>query len=415
MALSQFFLTSSLLLSLGEQMPLPPDVKDVWIEKKQILQVIEKKQIAYLKAVGQGSSSIKLNNQDYDVLVLSKLQKQLIQNKKLPLGLFFKIDKSQIFLDGLVARPKDLIQILDLTQRNELPFVMRAQMSDEIRKTYLQIINQKLKQEGYASIEIQHNIFYHASLKADEKQKNISQLLRVLGVVTKLSATRLAVEPTIKVEITIAEIKKEFSQKLGLKPPSSYSATVLDDLTTKLDTFKLEVHALENRGMGKILASPNILCRSGKEAEFFAGGEFPIKIVNFSRQDVLWKKYGILLKVKPVADSSGQMSLALETEISSLDMSQVVDGIPGLKTNKVNSHFDLVKSKTIALSGLLREEEGQGSEGLPFLQRIPVLGYLFSSKDYRESRSELVIFVKPTIVEEGEAPVSTSPTHLGAF
>lgn len=414
MALSQFFLTSSLLLSLGEQFPLPPEIKDVWVEKKQILQVVEKKQMAYLKAVGHGSSSIRLNNQDYDVLVLSKLQKQLVQTKKLPVGLFFKIDKGQIFLDGLIARPKDLIQILDLTQRNELPFVMRAQMSDEIRSTYLQLINQKLKQEGYGAVDIQYNTFYQTNLKTDEKQKNISQLLQVLGVVTKHSTTRLSVEPTIKVEITIAEIKKEFSQKLGLKPPTSYSATILDDLTTQLDAFKIEIHALENRGMGKILASPNILCRSGKEAEFFAGGEFPIKIVNFNRQDVLWKKYGILLKVRPVADSSGQMSLALETEISSLDMSQVVDGIPGLKTNKVNSHFDLVKSKTIALSGLLREEEGQGSEGLPFLQRIPILGYLFSSKDYRESRSELVIFVKPTIVEEGSES-SPTPTHLGSF
>lgn len=414
MALSQFFLTSSLLLSLGEQLPLPPEIKDVWVEKKQILQVVEKKQMAYLKAVGHGSSSIKLNNQDYEVLVLSKLQKQLVQTKKLPLGLFFKIDKAQIFLDGLIARPKDLIQILDLTQRNELPFIMRAQMSDEIRNAYLQLINQKLKQEGYGSIDIQYNTFYQVSLKTDEKQKNISRLLQVLGVVTKHSTTRLSVEPTIKVEITIAEIKKEFSQKLGLKPPTSYSATILDDLTTQLDAFKIEIHALENRGMGKILASPNILCRSGKEAEFFAGGEFPIKIVNFNRQDVLWKKYGILLKVRPVADSSGQMSLALETEISSLDMSQVVDGIPGLKTNKVNSHFDLVKSKTIALSGLLREEEGLGAEGVPFLQRIPILGYLFSSKDYRESRSELVIFVKPTIVEEGSEPSST-PTHLGSF
>lgn len=415
MAVSEILLTSSLLLSVGEMTALPSSVRDIWIEKKNIIQAVEKNKSIFLKANNSGFSNLKLNGKPYEVIVLNKNQKQLIESKKLPLGVFFKIDNGQIYLDGMFARKKDLIKILDLTQKNNLPFILRAQLNNNLKPDYLKYIEERLRQESLSPVDIQENGIHFVNLRQNSTNETLAHFLRTLGVSIRMSTSQLSVEPTVKVEITIAEIKKEFSQKLGLKPPTGYSATVLDDLTFELEQFKLEAHALENKGLGKVLASPNILCRSGKEAEFFAGGEFPIKIINFGRQDVLWKKYGILLKVKPLADFSGQISLSLETEISSLDMSQVVDGIPGLKTNKVNSHFDLMKSKTIALSGLLKQEEGEGSEGIPFLQRLPILGYLFSSKDYRESRTELIIFVRPTIVEDPNATNPKSGDHLGAI
>jgi pilus assembly protein CpaC len=212
----------------------------------------------------------------------------------------------------------------------------------------------------------------------------------------------LDIAPTIKVEITVAEIKRNLSLKYGLRWPSGYSAKILKTGETELDDLPFNLTALESQGYGKILASPNILCRSGKEAEFLAGGEFPIKIMNFKTQDVVWKRYGILLRVKPRADSAGRISLSIETEVTTLDDAHKVDDIPGLLTNRVSSHFDLTRPQTIALSGLIKREEGNSSEGAPFLSRIPVLGALFSSKDFRENRSELVIFVRPVILSEDE-------------
>ena len=97
------------------------------------------------------------------------------------------------------------------------------------------------------------------------------------------------------------------------------------------------------------------------------------------------------------------MSLSIDTEITTLDPGMAVDNIPGLLTNRVSSHFDLTRPQTIALSGLLKSEDGESSSGLPFLSRLPVLGALFSSKDFREHRSELVIFVRPMILQEGDS------------
>jgi pilus assembly protein CpaC len=131
--------------------------------------------------------------------------------------------------------------------------------------------------------------------------------------------------------------------------------------------------------------------------------------MNYKAQDVVWKRYGILLRVKPRADAAGRLSISLETEVSTLDKSMAVDGIPAILTNRVSSHFDLTKPQTIALSGLLKNEDGNSTEGVPLLSRLPIIGALFSSKDFRENRSELIIFVRPSILKEGD---SASPAHL---
>ena len=105
----------------------------------------------------------------------------------------------------------------------------------------------------------------------------------------------------------------------------------------------------------------------------------------------------MLLNVHPEADFQGAISLEIETEVSMLDMANAVEGIPALKSNTVKSHFDLPGRRTIALSGLLREELGNNADGLPYLTSIPILGRLFSSQKFLHRRSELVIFVTPEI------------------
>ena len=96
--------------------------------------------------------------------------------------------------------------------------------------------------------------------------------------------------------------------------------------------------------------------------------------------DVVWKQHGVLLAVKPEADFQGAISLEVETEVSLLDWANAVEGIPALKSNTVKSHFDLPGKRTIALSGLLRQEQNETKEGLPFLTGIPILGALFRSR-----------------------------------
>jgi pilus assembly protein CpaC len=178
--------------------------------------------------------------------------------------------------------------------------------------------------------------------------------------------------------------------------PSEHQAQILPKIGVA-DNLMVTLKALEAQGLAQILASPNLLCRSGGEAKFHAGGEFPIRMYSRFSHDVIWKEHGVLLSVRPQADFHGAISLEIETEVSVLDMAGAVEGIPALKTNTVQSHFDLPGRRTIALSGLIRQESGENKEGLPFLTGIPVLGALFSSQRFIKHQSELVVFVTPEI------------------
>jgi pilus assembly protein CpaC len=108
------------------------------------------------------------------------------------------------------------------------------------------------------------------------------------------------------------------------------------------------------------------------------------------------------------------MSIAIETEVSTLDKANAVDGVPGILTNRVSSHFDLTKPQTIALSGLLKNEDSKKVDGLPGLAQLPIIGPLFGSKEFADNRTELVIFVRPSIMQEdGDAGAGSSGgSHL---
>ena len=225
--------------------------------------------------------------------------------------------------------------------------------------------------------------------------------LKPLGFAVEINASLISLEPLVRVNILVAEMRRSHSARFGVAWPSSAKAQLLPEFVAPGgggSPVAVDVNALEQTGAGRVLASPNLLCRSGKEAEFIAGGEFPIQMKSFASQAVEWKKYGVLLRVKPKADAQGRMSIALETEVSDLDRSLVVGGVPAISLNRIQSHFDLRKPRTIALSGLLKNEWGDAREGLPGLSRIPILGALFGSRDWLEKRSELVIFVTPETI-----------------
>ncbi len=107
--------------------------------------------------------------------------------------------------------------------------------------------------------------------------------------------------------------------------------------------------------------------------------------------------------------ASGAMSLEIETEVSIIDSGNAIEGIPAMKTNRVKSHFDLSGRKTIALSGLLRDELNLGRSGIAGLASLPILGALFRSQSYLQQKSELVIFVTPEVVLPEAAG---DPVHL---
>ncbi|MEK6555697.1 MAG: type II and III secretion system protein [Bdellovibrionota bacterium] len=187
--------------------------------------------------------------------------------------------------------------------------------------------------------------------------------------------------------------------KMGVSWPSSLSAQISPKLKGP-SSIEVTLQAIEDEGLGQILASPTLLAKSGGQAEFLAGGEIPIRLSNNKRLEVTWKRHGIFLQMKPQADLSNQIKMDLTVEVSMLDGASSIDGLPAIKTNKISSQFDLAKAETIVLSGLVRNDWSSSSSGLPGLKNLPVLGALFSSRSFLESRTELVIFVTPQVIQQ---------------
>jgi pilus assembly protein CpaC len=409
---------SPLVMSLGESRPIPlGQARSVWIENRQIIQATAAGNQLILKGMKIGTSLLRINGHNQRIQVLHPAQmesytglQKVVRNIA---GLNVDLAEGQLILKGHLYRLQDWQKIAS----KNLHFSMQASLTEGLQSEAQNYFSSLMKQERLPRL----NIVFSGGVEVRLHPKSIykekyQHLFAPYGIQVVLDEEALESAPTIKVQITVAEIHHDLAIKYGLHWPEQYTATILKNTREMdLDDFVFEAHALENKGYGKVLASPNIICKSGQEAEFLAGGEFPIKIINIKIQDIVWKKYGIHLKVKPRADSTGRMSISIETEVSSLDKSTAVDGVPGILTNHVSSHFDLLKPRTIALSGLIKNEDSKSHQGLPFLSRLPVLGALFSSQDFQQNRSELVIFVRPTILDDENDPEfnPSAKNHLG--
>ncbi|MEQ8939047.1 MAG: hypothetical protein RLT30_10155, partial [Gammaproteobacteria bacterium] len=159
------------------------------------------------------------------------------------------------------------------------------------------------------------------------------------------------------------------------------------------------INFAENTGDAVILAEPRLTARSGGEATFLAGGEFPIEISNINGTTIEFKEYGISLTVKPEIDRNNNIRANVMTELSSLDFDVAIGGVPGLLSRKTEADVILKTGETLVMSGLIDQQAAESINGIKFLKDIPILGRLFRSESFRDDKTELVIFVTPEIID----------------
>lgn len=367
---------------------------------------------ATLRLTGRkpGIAAVSVNGKTWLVHVLTAASHHLYDRVSTAIahmqGLEARVEDGQIVIAGRLLRVSDWLRLAELASPTTR-FIFKAEPDDSLRSELLARFSDLLRSSSLPQPDLQlaPAVVRLSSERADLAAR-FERVLGPFGFVLEKNAGVLTLEPSVRVHILVTELRKKFMRRLGIQWPASYQAQLLPTWSApgqSTDPLTVQLQALEETGAGRILASPNLLCRSGKEAQFLAGGEFPLKVTVRKQHDVIWKRYGVLLKIKPQADFSGRMSISLETEVSSIDTSHTIDGLPGLLTNRIESHFDLKGSRTIALSGLIRQDSGEAASGLPGLTSIPILGALFASREFREEKSELVVFVTPEVLNEGDA------------
>jgi pilus assembly protein CpaC len=163
------------------------------------------------------------------------------------------------------------------------------------------------------------------------------------------------------------------------------------------------IRALEQRGWIQSLAEPNLVAFNGQEASFLAGGEIPIPVVQGTTGavSIQYQEYGVRLNFLPTI--AGEMiRLRVRPEVSNLDFANGVTlsgfRVPALQTRWAQTDVELRDGQSYAIAGLLDNIAQEDVSEVPFLSKIPVIGYFFKGKAARSGRTELMVLITPRLV-----------------
>lgn len=184
------------------------------------------------------------------------------------------------------------------------------------------------------------------------------------------------------------------------------------------------IEALERDGLVKILAEPNLTALSGEEAEFLAGGEFPIPVPQQQGTTTIeYKPFGVALKFTPYVLSPNRIRIQVNPEVSEISNENAIrtaDGYtaPSIITRRASTTVELAPGESFMIAGLMRDDINTSIDQLPGAGNIPVLGALFRSTAFNRKETELVIAVTPYLVDPikgSDVKLPTDDFHPASF
>jgi general secretion pathway protein D len=262
-----------------------------------------------------------------------------------------------------------------------------------------------------------------------EAYSNVRPLLESLDVPPKEAL----------IEVTVAEVTLNEQTKLGIEwalgaNPGGGTTGTLGSLgglgvlgTTASSTptgftyrllngagnVRAIVNALATNSAVNILSTPRVISRSGSEATIQVGTEVPTVTSQSTSsvaiggntgilQQVSYRSTGVILKVKPVVHAGDIVDLDISQEVSEAQANTLstVDS-PAIFRRTIATSLSMKDGATVLLGGLISENKSNGETGLPYVQDIPILGNLFRSQSAGTRKTELLIFITPYIVRNG--------------
>ena len=238
-------------------------------------------------------------------------------------------------------------------------------------------------------------------------------------------ANGLAVEQAQQVLLEVRfveasrEVVREFGIGFGGNRPGDFAFGTNGDLVSGIAgqlsgiatqaitggfSVDAQINALEEKGVLRTLARPNLVALSGDTASFLAGGEFPIPVGQ--NEDVVtieFREFGVSLAFTPTVLGEDMINVKVRPEVSVIDNTNSVsfDGfiIPGLSVRRTETTVELRDGQSFAVAGLIQNSYTNDARNTPWLSGIPVLGALFSSKRFERNETELVIIITPRLVQ----------------
>ena len=248
--------------------------------------------------------------------------------------------------------------------------------------------------------------------------------------------------PQVLIEAKIVEISKSFTQELGIQwgltgeaissAPGSLAInggananTAADGSAFQVDLrqstdiaagsvsgfdlllggllpgldLNVRLEALEKQGKGRILSSPKVTTADNKEARIRSGKQIPYQVTSAEGNSIQFVDAELSLTVTPHVTSDNSVYMVIDATKNAADFTQLVGTVPTITTKETHTEVLVGNGDTTVLGGIYESASTENKKAVPFLSKIPLLGFLFKSFADSDVITELLVFITPTIIE----------------
>ena len=394
---------------MGEVIITDPEVADVYVHGKRRVSVIGKQIGQTTLRIFDGSRNM-LRSVDvyvtYDLPAVRKALREFLPNEKIGVSMV----NMRMALTGNVSSAEAASTAMDIAEQ----FVRNKLSEDDLKSRPVRdpaaeqspVINMMRINAGQqVMLRIRIGEIQRSALKnlgVNITGQNDDSLL--FGTGSGQFGDRSGANPVFG-----------YRQFFGTAGSSSFGLIQGAGSIGNLD-LAVQIDALERDGLLKTLAEPNLTALSGEEAQFLAGGEFPIPVPQEQGTTTIeYKPFGVALKFTPYVLGPGRLRIKVQPEVSAVSNERAINvngGIsaPSFTTRRASTTVELAPGESFMLAGLLQDGMSSTINQLPGAGDIPVLGALFRSSDFQRNQTELVIAVTPYLVDPAKSNDIKLPT-----
>jgi type IV pilus assembly protein PilQ len=232
------------------------------------------------------------------------------------------------------------------------------------------------------------------------------------------------VTPQVIIEARVVEVTEDFSRAIGVNwsaagdlnkavggdsldynlafdhavAGTSSVGAVFERIAGSHLLLNAQLTAEQSEGNAKIISSPKVITLDNETATIKQGKEFPyLERDDAGGSSTKFKDVDLLLEVTPHITADGRISM--ELKITKNDISGEFSGVPIVSTKEVETVLLVEDGDTIVIGGVMQSTLTESESGTPWLSKVPVLGWFFKSKSNKNTKSELLVFITPTIVQ----------------
>lgn len=178
--------------------------------------------------------------------------------------------------------------------------------------------------------------------------------------------------------------------------------------------FQVAINALEQSGNTKTLSAPSLVVLNNQVAHIQVGNQIPVNQTSIvaglttgtgstaTASNVTYLPTGVILNVQPRVNPGGLVYLDIDQQVSSTQGSANSQGNYTIAQREIGTQVAVQSGQTVLLGGLIQDQQDTSDTGIPYLNRIPVLGRLFGSTNHDRNRTELIVLITPRVIRDGE-------------